>query len=254
MELRVLGCSGGIAAGRRSTSFMVDEDILIDAGSGVGDLTLDEMGRIKHIVLTHSHLDHVHAIPLLIDSIFDRIETPITVHALPETIAALKEHMFNWVIWPDFTSLPHPEKPVLRYMPMQVGEELVFGSRRFRSVPVNHVIPTVGYVVSGPDSVFAFSGDTTINDSLWEALNEIERLDLLIVECAFSNAQAELCETARHYCPRMLASDLRKLRHEPPIWLTHAKPGEEEQIMRECRTLVTGRVLRQLSGGETFEL
>lgn len=254
MELRVLGCSGGIAAGRRTTSFLVDREVLIDAGSGVGDLTLDEMSRIKHILLTHSHLDHVHAIPLLVDSIFDRIAEPITIHALPETIKALKEHMFNWVIWPDFTSLPHPEKPVLRYVAMQPGESLEVGGRRFRMVPVNHVVPTVGYIVEGDDSIFAFSGDTTNNDTWWDALNALSRLDLLIVECAFSNAEMELCRNARHYCPQMLAEDLLKLEHEPPIWLTHGKPGEEEQIMRECRTLVRNRVVRQLSGGETFTL
>lgn len=255
MQLRILGCSGGIAAGRRTTSFLVDGDVLIDAGSGVGDLTLSEMERIKHIVLTHSHLDHVHAIPLLLDSMFDRAEEPITVHALPETISALREHMFNWVVWPDFTSLPHPDSPVLRYVPMQPGEEKVLDGRRFRMVPVNHVVPSVGYVVTAPDGgTFAFSGDTTSNDTLWNALNGLERLDLLVVECAFSNARYELCRKARHYCPNMLAEDLIKLNHRPAVYLSHAKPGEERQIMEECRAVISDRKLDQLSGGEIFTL
>lgn len=254
MNLRVLGCSGGIAAERRTTSFLLDDEILIDAGSGVGDLTLDEMSRVKHIFLSHSHLDHTHAIPMLLDSIFDRIDEPITVHALPETIQALREHIFNWVIWPDFTSLPHPDSPVLRYVPMAPGETVELGGRSIRSVSMNHIVPTVGYVVTGPTGAFAFSGDTTTNDAFWTELNALPRLDMLIVECAFADSERELCQKARHYCPSLLAADLAKLRLRPAIYLTHAKPGEEQQIIAECVHLAPERGLRQLSGGERFTL
>ena len=209
------------------------------------------MGRIRHIVLTHSHLDHVHAIPLLLDTMFDRIREPISVHALPETISTLREHMFNWVVWPDFTSLPHPDTPVLRYMPMKPGEERLLDGRAVRMVPVNHVVPAVGYIFAAPGGrTFAFSGDTTTNDKLWKAHNGLDRLDALIVECAFSNARYELCRQARHYCPDMLAEDLEKLNHRPAVYLFHAKPGEETQIMDECRVAIPDRRLQQLLGGE----
>ncbi len=254
MELRVLGCSGGIGAGLKTTSFLIDGEILIDAGSGVGTLTLDEMVRIKHIFLTHSHLDHVHSIPLLVDSIFDRIKEPIIIHALPETIQALQEHVFNWVIWPDFSRLPHPDTPVLRFAPSAAGSVMQVGDLRFESIPVNHVVPTVGYRVSNAEKAFAFSGDTTTNDSFWDAINAHESLDLLLVEAAFSNDERELCRQARHYCPEFLAADLVKLKHKPKIYLSHAKPGEEEKIYRECRDLVTGHTLNHLSSGKVFKL
>ncbi len=251
MELRVLGCSGGIGNGHRTTSFLLDGEILIDAGSGVGDLTLAELERIRHIFLTHSHLDHIHTIPLLVDTVFDALAEPIHVHAEERTLQALKDHIFNNVIWPDFTRLPHPEQPVLRLLPMAPGEQVILGRRRLEMVRVNHIVPTVGYRVTGPGGVFAFSSDTTTNDSFWQELNRGDRLDLLIVESAFSNSELELCRLARHYCPTLLAADLAKLEHRPLIYLTHAKPGEAEKIFTECRELL-GERIGHLTGGEVF--
>lgn len=255
MELRVLGCSGGIGGNsRRTTSFLLGEEILIDAGSGVADLELEQLAKIRHIFLTHSHLDHIHMIPLLVDSVFDRLQQPIVIHGLPHTLKALREHIFNNVIWPDFSILPTEEFPVMVYQPMKPGERVTVGDNQFTMLPVNHLVPTVAYVVEYPGGVFAFSGDTTTNDTLWEGLNQLERLDHLIVESAFSNAELQLSEVSRHYCPRLLAEDLLKLQHNPHIYLTHAKPGEEEMIFQECCKLITERPLSHLTGGEVIAL
>lgn len=255
MDIRVLGCSGGIGGnGRRTTSFLVGDEVLIDAGSGVADLSLDELASIRHIFLSHSHMDHIHMLPLLIDSIFDRLEQPVVVHGLPYTLKALREHIFNWAVWPDFTNLPSEEFPVIVLQEMKPGEVVTVGDCRFSAIPVNHIVPTVAYAVEYPGGAFAFSGDTTTNDTLWQGLNALERLDHLIVESAFSNSELELCEKSKHYCPQLLAEDLRKLRHNPQVYLTHAKPGEEEKIYDECRQLITDRPLHHLTGGERLAL
>jgi ribonuclease BN (tRNA processing enzyme) len=254
MRLRVLGCSGGVGAGLRTTSFLLDDDVLIDAGSGVGDLTLDEMASIKHIFLTHSHLDHVAFIPLFLDSIFDRIKTPVAVHGQRLTLAALKAHMFNGIMWPDFSCLPHPDRPVLRYVEMKPGDIVTVGNKTLEMIPVNHTVAGVGYRVTGDSGVFAFSGDTTSNDSLWEGLNRHDRLDVLIVEVAFANEDEELGRLACHYTPRVLANDLVKLRHDPDIYITHRKPGDEQKILEECQALLGNRRVRGLAGDESFEL
>src|SRR5437588_7591797 len=121
MKLRILGCSGGIGGRHlRTTSMLLDNDILIDAGTGVADLSLTELSLIDHIFLTHSHLDHVASIPFLVDTVGGMRAKPLTVHALQATIDILKDHIFNWTIWPDFTRIPTPEKPFLRYEPIQV--------------------------------------------------------------------------------------------------------------------------------------
>lgn len=255
MELTVLGCSGGIGGGRKTTAFRIDDDILLDAGGGIADLSLDEMAAIRHIFLTHSHLDHTHGIPLMVDSIFDRIKEPLLIHALPETIKVLQEHFFNWHIWPDFSRLPHPDSPVLRFVPMAPGDKVEIDGRSITSIAVNHNVPAVGYYIQDKGgAAVAFSGDTTSNDSFWQALNGFSRLDMLVVECAFTDDELELARISRHYCPQLLGADLGKLSHQPPIYLTHAKPGGEQQIIDQCCAHAGGRAISRLSAGDVFTL
>jgi len=252
VKLRILGCSGGVGAGLKTTSLYLDDDVLIDAGSGVGDLYLEEMAHIRHIFLTHSHLDHVAFIPLLIDSVFERITDPITVYAQPETIKALEDHIFNWVIWPNFSQLPDPANPVLRFEEMKPGEVKRIGERDFEMIPVNHSVPGVGYRVSNGKGSFAFSGDTSSNDTFWDALNKHDSLDLLIVEAAFANRQAQLAQVAHHYCPATLAEDLNKLKHSPKVYITHLKPSEEIAILSEVKRAITKFKVNTLVGDESF--
>jgi ribonuclease BN (tRNA processing enzyme) len=254
MELRILGCSGGIGAALCTTSLLVDEDILIDGGTGISELTLDEMAAVRHIFVTHSHLDHIAGIPMLIDSVFDRIEEPVVLHARAETLQALQEHIFNWQVWPDFSCLPSRERPVLRFEVMLPGEKIRVGARSVEMIAVNHVIPAAGYRVQNGVGSFAFSGDTTSNDGFWEALNSHENLDLLIVESAFADEDCELSDKAFHYCPRLLAGDLKKLRHRPDLYLTHMKPGAEDTIVEQCRNHIDDLQVRRLCGGDRFKL
>lgn len=255
MKLRILGCSGGVGAQLRTTSLLIDDDVLIDCGSGVGDLTLDEMRRIRHVFLTHSHLDHVAFLPLMLDSIFQDIQEPLVIHGQAATLEALQQHIFNWAIWPDFTQLPTRERPVARFAVMHPGEVRSVGNLAFEMIPVHHTVPAVGYcVVTSSGKVFAFSGDTTTNDTFWQALNARERLDLLLVETAFANADLALSKLARHYCPSLLGEDIKKLRHHPRVLITHHKPGEETAIFSECRAAMPGWDLLQLKGGDVFQL
>ncbi len=254
MELRVLGCSGGIGGEMSTTSLLVDDDILIDGGTGLSELDLEEMKRIRHIFVTHSHLDHIAGIPMLLDSVFEHIREPVVLHARRETLWALQEHIFNWQIWPDFSCLPSRANPVLRFQEMQPGERCAVGNRSVEMIAVNHAVPAAGYRVQNGVGSFAFSGDTTSNEGFWEALNGHDTLDLLIVESAFPDEERELSTRARHYCPQLLAADLKKLRHRPRLFLTHLKPGSEARILDQCRTQVEALDVQRLCGGDRFTL
>ena len=142
----------------------------------------------------------------------------------------------------------------MRFVPTAPGEIIEVGELGFEMIPVNHSVPAVGYRITCPGGSLAFSGDTTTNDTFWAGLNRYPELDLLIVEAAFSNAEQELCRLSRHYCPQMLADDLVKLKLSPTLYLTHAKPGEEEQILAECRGSIQDREVNYLVGGEVFKL
>lgn len=254
MHLRVLGCSGGFGSGLRTTAFLVDDDVLIDAGTGVGDLTYDEMCRIRHVFVTHSHLDHVASIPLLVDTMFHELVEPLVIHAQQATIDALREHLFNGQIWPDFSGLPDTEQPVLRFDPLEAGDVRRIGDRTFEAIAVEHTVPTVAYRCTNSEGSFCFSGDTSTNDTLWTALNAGGALDLLIVEVGFANGDAELARLAKHYCPTLLAGDLAKLDSQPDIAVTHLKAGHEERIMEELNAALPGVEVRRLQSGQSFRV
>lgn len=253
MKLRILGCSGGIGGNLRTTTLLLDHDVLIDAGTGVGDLSLAEMCMIDHVFVTHSHLDHIACLPLLVDSVGFMRDKPLVIHATDEVLAILKQHVFNWEIWPDFSEIPSLHQPLLRYERVAVGETVVLGARKITPLPANHVVPAVGFLLDSGRASLAFSGDTTTCDALWDAVNRITNLEYLIIETAFSNAERELAVVSKHLCPSLLAEELRKLKLDPKIYVTHLKPGEVELTMQEVSECVSGFVPRMLQNGQVFE-
>lgn len=248
MKLRVLGCSGGIGGRHlRTTSFLLDGDILIDAGTGVGDLTLAELSQIDHVFVTHSHLDHVTSIPFLVDTVGGMRDKPITVHATRATIEILKNHLFNWAIWPDFAEIPSPEAPFLKYEGLELGESWELAGRTITAIPAVHTVPAVGYHLDSGAASLVFTGDTGPNEALWKIVNRIANLKILIIETAFSNKEQKLAEMSRHLCPNMLADELKKLERNAEIYITHMKPGEIEPTMleiEECAGAFRPRMLQ----------
>jgi ribonuclease BN (tRNA processing enzyme) len=254
MRLRVLGCSGGIGGRQlRTTSFLVDHDVLVDAGTGVGDLTLAELAQIDHIFVTHSHLDHVASIPFLVDTVGGMRARPVTVYATAATLEILRHHLFNWAIWPDFTEIPSAEAPFLRYREVELGRVVELDGRRFTPLPAVHTVPAIGYHLDSGEGSLVFSGDTGPNDELWSLVNRIGNLKVLIVETAFSDKERQLAEVSKHLCPSMLTEELAKLDLDPEVWITHLKPGEMELTMQEIEQGARRHHPRMLQNGQVFE-
>lgn len=250
MRIRILGCSGGIGAGSRTSALLVDDDVLIDAGTGIGDLELSDLDSIRHVFLTHAHLDHIAGLPMLVDRVFDEnFAVPLTVYAREETLHALQTHMFNDVIWPDFAALPTAERPMLRYQVCSPGSTVTIGHRDFYAVDVMHSVPSLGFTVQNSGGAFAVSGDTKSNETLWPVLNACDDLRVLVIEVSFPDAMAELAATAGHYCPRTLTRDLQRLEHDPEIWLTGMKPGTEDVILEQVTKAAPERKIQMLSRG-----
>ncbi len=236
MRVKILGCSGGIGGNTlRTTSLLVDDDILIDAGTGVNDLSLEALAAIDHVFITHAHLDHIACLPFMLDSVGDRRSTPLTMHATRATEDVIRKHIFNWQIWPDFSEIPTPENPFLRFHTIEVGTPIEIGQRRITALPANHSVPAVGYQLDDIDSgnSLVFSGDTTSCDALWEVVNTIAKLRYLLIEAAFPDSERELAILSKHFCPSLLLTELSKLDSNPDILVTHAKPGLYAQIEKE---------------------
>jgi ribonuclease BN (tRNA processing enzyme) len=254
MRIKVLGCSGGVGPGLRTTSLLVNDEVLIDAGTGVCDLSLAQMGRISDVFITHSHLDHVAGLAFMADNLFDLIDRPVRIHATRETLATLREHLFNWKLWPDFSKLPDERNPLLTWHEVEAGQPQAVNGHTLTAFPVLHTVPAVGYALQGPEGTFAFSGDTYATDALWTALNALSRLDKLMIEVAFTNDDDELARVSRHFTPELLGRELKKLRHKPMLYLTHHKPGCEAVIEKECRAALAGHAYQHLSRGDVIAL
>ena len=254
MKLTILGCSGGIGSGRHTTCLKVDDDILIDAGTGITTLSLDALLAIDHVFITHSHLDHVLGLPLLLDAVGEKRSTPLVVHALPEVLDILAADLFNWRLWPDFREIPSAEAPWVRFEPLPMGDSLVVGGRTFTPLPVNHAVPACGMRVATPAGSLVFSGDTTSSEAFVAALNAIPDLRHLIIETSFENELVEIARASKHHWPDSLAAELQRLTVRPEVWITHLKPGNEIAIMEELRLAAPDWNLTALQQGQVITL
>jgi ribonuclease BN (tRNA processing enzyme) len=261
MKITVLGCSGAIAAGCKTSSFLVDDDVLIDAGTGVGDLPLEALARIDHIFISHSHLDHIVSIGLLADSVMRLRQSaargPIRVMALPETLAALRTHILNGVIWPDFTRLPSPERPVLELQPIAIGQVIALGQRQIEVLSAAHTVPACGFAVfasSLPEcAAWVYTGDTGPNPALWQRLSHM-RVAHLVIETAFGDDETALAQASQHLAPNLLATELSHLSGSVDVHITHIKPGELETVMGQIDRIVTPHRLHAISAGDHWNL
>jgi ribonuclease BN (tRNA processing enzyme) len=254
MKITILGCSGGIGSGRHTTCLKVDDDVLIDAGSGITTLDFEQLLGIDHVFITHAHLDHVLGLPLLLDSVGDLRGTPLTVHALPEVLEVLSTHLFNWHLWPDFRVIPSAEAPWLRFEPLGIGETFTLKGRTFRPLPVIHAVPACGLHVATEAGSLVFSGDTTHSEAFVAALNVIPDLRHLIIETSFENELADIARASKHHWPDSLAAELQMLTVAPEVWITHLKPGNEAAIMNELREAAPGWGVEALIQGQVIEI
>lgn len=254
MQLKVLGCSGGIGGSLRTTSLKVGRHTLIDAGTGAGDMSVAELGQIDHIFLTHAHLDHIALLPLLIDTVGSMRGQPVHVHATSATLGILKAHIFNWHVWPDFSEIPNKASPFMKFSPFELGDTFTpEAGVTITALPAQHTVPAVGYQVDSGRASLVFSGDTGVNDALWAVVNKIENLRYLIIETAFCNREHELAVASKHLTPAMLACELAKLERQAEIFITHLKPGEIELTMQEIAHDAAAYRPKMLKNGLVFD-
>jgi ribonuclease BN (tRNA processing enzyme) len=254
MRIRVLGCSAGACQGLRTTALQVDDDILIDCGTGVGDLSLQEMAAVHHVFLTHSHLDHVLFLPLLSDAALALRNGPLTVHALPETLAALQAHLFNGILWPDYTRQPSMEAPYIKLAAISLGETVTLGERRMTALPAKHTVPAVGYAIESRNASFVFSGDTTYCEAFWNVLNTMENLKYLMIETTMRDRDAAVAERSRHTTASILKQGLARLARPVQLLITHIEPDKIEAVRNEVAAISTALVPHFVERGEVFEL
>jgi len=242
MELRVLGCSGGEAGGERLTGLLVNGTVAIDAGSLTQGLTVQEQVGIRHIFLTHSHLDHICSLPFYTKNVFGHTESPVAIRALPETLDVLRRHLFNDELWPDFSVIPSPDNPIICYSEIVPEQVYEVEGLRITPVAVNHLVPCVGYRVEDDHSAFIFTSDTAETERIYEVANGTPNLKLFITEVSFPNRQRGLAAASRHLTAELLSGELKKLQAGVPVAIYHLTPGDRPAILPELEALHDPRI------------
>jgi ribonuclease BN (tRNA processing enzyme) len=252
MKLRVLGSAGAEFPDFRPPAFLIDDQLLLDAGTIGSVLTEEEQWALKNIFITHSHLDHIRALPALADNIIIKnLSHSVRIFSIPDVISALRDHMFNNIIWPDFSMLPSPESPVLSFETIDTGVEYSVCDYRIRAIPVNHTVPAVGYQVVKGSTTLVYTGDTGPTEEIWRYVNGI---DALIVEVSFPNSMETMALKTGHLTCSLLSIELVKIVRLPKrILITHPKPQYYDIIRSEIECLGL-KEIELLHDGAIFDL
>jgi len=238
---------------QRLTCFLIDDCVAVDAGSIAIALSNEQRSKVKDIIITHPHMDHVASLPIFIDDLYPSLQEPMRVHATPEVIQLLERDIFNWNLYPRFSDLKNDYGPVMEYVPIPIGKPFTVAHLNVVAVPVNHIVPTVGLVVSDGQKSVAFSSDTAETDEFWKILNEMKDLDALLIEASFPNRMAKLAEVSRHFTPASLGQELKKLTHNGmDIMAVHLKATYRDEIIAQLNALNIPK-LSAMEPGRVYE-
>ncbi len=259
MRLRVLGCHGGESATHRTTCFLVDDVLALDAGALTRGLSVTEQAKIDAVVLSHIHLDHIKDLALIADNVIGVRTTPFEIYCTDATARPLEEHFFNNLIWPDFTKIPNPADPdggpTVRIHRIDSGATFAIGDHQIRTVAVNHPVDCQSLWVTTSRGTLVFSGDTGPTEQLWEELNACDDLRAFIYEVSFPNDMSALADVSGHLTPQMMAAELEKFepKTDAPVFLYHMKPGYTDLLKAQVAELADPR-LTMLKPMDEFEL
>jgi ribonuclease BN (tRNA processing enzyme) len=244
---------GRASVEQRLTCFLIDDCVAVDAGSIAIALSDDQRRTVRDVIVTHPHLDHIASLPIFVDDLFSEVQSPIRIHATQEVIDLLDRDVFNDNVYPRFPELKNQYGHVLTYVPFRTKEEFRVAHLKIKAVAVNHIVPTVGLVVSDEKATVAFSSDTAKTDGFWDMVNSADRLDALFIEASFPNSMAVLAETSGHLTPATLSEELRKFSHNGTDILTvHLKAAYRAQVKEELDALGVPR-LSVMEPGRIYE-
>lgn len=255
MNIRVLGCNGSQLPSFNTTSFLVDQSLLIDAGAITGVLSLEEQMKIEYIFVTHAHLDHIRDIMFLADNIcYQHRREPLIVIGTKSVIEAIHRHIFNNVIWPDFSRIPNAKNPIIRFRVIKPGRKQMIGSLRITAINLHHVVETVGYIIEAPEQAVIFLGDTGPTENAWRVAGKTKNLKAVFVETSLPDSMKAVADMTGHLTPLSLAAELKKMTAvNPKIYLYHMKPNYRD-VIREEVAAIKGRKIRIIEDGQRIRI
>jgi len=252
MKIEVLGSFGGQSVGCRTTCLVVEGTVALDAGSLSQALPVERQQLVQSIVLSHSHMDHTTSLPFFVENVFGKLRDSVDVYASPATIYAVRKHLFNNDVWPDFTRIPNHLLPALRFHELSDETPIEIDGVRFTPIPVDHLVPTYGFLIEKGETTFLWSSDTGPTKRLWEIANQTPHLTALGLEVSFENSLQPIADLSLHLTPQTVAAELRQLKRRLPVLLHHLKPTSIDRIHEQIQALGNPD-LDFLEQGKTYE-
>ena len=237
--------------GQFSSTYIVNDSISVDAGS-LGIMSVDAQRQVRHVLLSHGHIDHVATLPIYLDNVYRQGSSCPIVYAHRQTLGTLRAHVFNEQLWPDFERLSTPEDPFVVFRELTAGTSLEVGDLRVTPLELDHVVPTFGFLLTGPQGSIAFISDTCRVDQTIEFLAQQPRLRAVFLECSFPNRLAELAAVAKHLTPLEFGRCAELLPPDVSLIAVHLKSAFFDELVTELSALGRNNI-RIGQGGRSYE-
>jgi len=219
------------------TSYLINETLAIDAGSLGIALDLDSQRKIKHVFLSHSHIDHLATLPIFLENTAEHPAEGVTIYGSDDVLDALQRHLFNGRLWPNLIDETAGPRPPCRLVRLEAGRPVQIGGVRVTPVAVNHAVPAIGFVVEEGDVAVVFPVDTGPTEEVWRVANALPKVRAVFLEATFPNSMSDLARVAKHLTPKTFAEEVRKLSYPAKIIAVHIKPAYREQVVEELLSL-----------------
>ncbi len=254
MKLKLVGSSTEGAGDKQFlTSLVIEDSVAIDAGCLGFAGEPKEQARIRHVLLSHTHMDHLASLPLFLENVYSGTPSCITLHASASVCECLREHIFNGRIWPDFLTLGGPDAPFCRLEVLEDETTVEVGGLEVTPVELTHGIPTFGFIIATSDAAIAVASDTAPTKRIWEIANRVDRLKAVCLDCSFPNSMDSLARLSYHLTPSLFATEIEKIREDARIFAVHIKPRFRRDVVRELEGLGISR-LEISTPGREFEI
>ena len=253
MKVRVLGGHGGRSPEFNTTSYLIDDHLLIDAGSVATGLTIKQQQQVNNILISHAHLDHICEMAYLVDNCYGTRTEPFQVYSDAKVKESILKHFFNDEIWPDFTKIPFQGRPTIEFNEHVSEKTFQLADYLITPVRVNHPNGACGYIIEQGGQSLVFTVDTGPTDRIWELAAQSKNLVAIFAEASFPNSLQEVAKSSQHNTPHDLQMEIKKMPPIVPVYIAHIKPNYQTQMVKELEDLKNDRIITLTKDGVTFQ-
>jgi cAMP phosphodiesterase len=235
------------------TSLLINDTLAVDGGCLGLFGTAQEQAKIKHVLISHTHIDHIGSLPIFVENAYEARRECVTIHGSEGVLDCLQTDVFNDRVWPDLLALSTKEAPFLKLATLEPRKMIELENLRITPIPVNHVVPTLGFIIEDSDAAVVVVSDTGPTDEIWKYASAAPKLKAVFLEATFPNSMIALAEVSKHLTPSLFAAEIQKLKRRAAVIALHIKARYWSQVVRELQALgIPGLEIAQFAQPYSF--